>query len=163
MKKTATIIGTIVLVAALAMPIFAHDRGWGKGRGVGIAPEGTQAPCWEAIPNLTPEQSAKLQELRQQRDKEALPLRNDLVAKKAELRDLWLQSEPDEAAIKVKQQEINDLRTKLQDTMTEYRLEAGKIITPEQRAQLRSAMPGRGYRPDAKRPGAGGYGCTRTW
>jgi Spy/CpxP family protein refolding chaperone len=163
MKKTATIIGTLVLVAALAMPVLAYDRGWGKGRGIGIGPESGQAPCCETIPNLTPEQSAKLQELREQRDKDILPLRNELVAKRSELRNLWLQSDPDEAAIKAKQQEMNDLRNQLQDKMTEYRLEVGKILTPEQRAQLQSSRPGRGYRPDAKRPGDRGYGRMRTW
>jgi Spy/CpxP family protein refolding chaperone len=163
MKRTATIIGTLVLVVALAMPVLAHDRGWGKGRAPGIGPEGRQAPCCESIPNLTPEQSAKLQELREQHDKDILPLKNELIAKRAELRNLWLQSDPDEAAIKAKQQEINELRNQLQDKMTEYRLEVGKVLTPEQRAQLQSSRPGRGYRPDAKRPGARGYGRMRTW
>jgi Spy/CpxP family protein refolding chaperone len=162
MKKTATIIGNLVLVVALAIPVFAHDRGWGKGRAAGIGPEGRQAPCCENIPNLTPEQSAKLKELREQHEKDIMPLKNELIAKRAELRNLWLQSDPDEAAIKAKQQEINDLRNKLQDTMTEYRLEVGKILTPEQRAQLQSARSDRG-RWDAKRPGARGYGRMRTW
>ena len=161
MKKTAAILGTLILVAALAMPLFAHDRGWGKGRG--IAPEGGRAYCLETIPNLTPEQSSKLTELREQRDKDKLPLKNELIAKKAELRNLWLQSNPDEAAIKAKQQEINQLRNKLQGIMTEYWIEVVKILTPEQRAQMQSRMPGRSYRPDAKRPGDRGYGRMRTW
>jgi Spy/CpxP family protein refolding chaperone len=163
MRKTATIIGTLVLVAALAMPVLAHDQGWGKGRGTGIGPEGRQAPCCETIPNLTPEQSTKLKELKEQRDKEALPLKNELIAKRAELRNLWLQSDPDKAAIMAKQQEINDLRNKLQDTMTEYRLEVAKILTPEQRAYLESAKLRWDHRPDAKRPGARGYGRMMTW
>jgi len=163
MRKATTIIGTLVLVAALAMPVLAYDRGRGQGRGMGIGPADRQAPCCENTPNLTPEQSTKLKELRDQHDKDILPLKNELIAKRAELRNLWLQGNPDEVAIKAKQQEINDLRNKLQDTMTGHRLEAGKILTPEQRAQLQSARKGRGYRPDAKRPGARGYGHMRTW
>jgi len=163
MKRVATTVGIIVLVAVLAMPVLAHDRGWGKGRGMGIAPDGRQAPCCETIPNLTPEQSAKLQELREQRDKDILPLRNELVAKRSELRNLWLQDNPDEAAIRAKQQEISDLRNQLQDTMTEYRLEVGKILTPEQRAQLRSLRPGKPHRGDAKGHGARGHGRMRAW
>ena len=165
MKKTATIIGTLVLVAAIAIPVFAHDRGWGKGRGMGVTPEARQAPCpyCENIANLTPEQSTKLKELREQHDKDVLALRNELTAKRAELRNLWSQGNPDEAAIKAKQQEINDLRNKLQDSMTEYRLEVGKILTPEQQAQLQSSRPGWDYRGDAKRPGSRGYGSMRTW
>jgi Spy/CpxP family protein refolding chaperone len=163
MRKTATIIGILVLVAAIAIPVFAHDRGWGKGRGMGMVPGGTQAPYCYNIPNLTPEQSAKLTELRQQHDKEIIPLRNELTAKMTELRNLWLQSDPDETAIKAKQQEINDLRNRLQDKITEYRLEVSKILTPEQRAQLQSGMPGWDYRSNAKRPGVRGYGRMRTW
>lgn len=163
MKKVATTVGIIALVAALAVPVYAYGRGGNKGRGAGIGPEGRQAPCVQTLPNLTAEQSAKLKELRDQRDKEALPIKNELAAKRAELRNLWLQSDQDEAAIKAKHQEINDLRAKFQDTMTEYRLEVGKILTPEQRAQLQSERPGWDYRGDAKRPGARGYGRTMTW
>jgi Spy/CpxP family protein refolding chaperone len=163
MKKTATIIGTLVLVAAIAIPVFAHDRGWGKGRGMGVRPEARQAPCGENIPTLTPEQSAKLKELREKHDKDTLPLRNELIAKRAEFRNLWSQGNPDEAAIKAKQQEMNDLRNKLQHSMTEYRLEVGKILTPEQQAQLQSSRPGWDDRGDSKRPGARGYGRMRTW
>ena len=163
MKRTATIIGTLVLVAAIAIPVFAHDRGWGKGRGIGVGPEVRQTPRCENIPNLTPEQSTKLRELREQHDKDILPLRNELIAKRAELRNLWSQGNSHETAIKTKQQEMNDLRNKLQDMTTEYRLEVGKILTPEQQAQLQSSRPGWGYDGDAKRPGARGYGRMRTW
>jgi Spy/CpxP family protein refolding chaperone len=162
MKKVATTAGIIALVAALAVPVYAHGRGWHKGGGAWFGPEGRQAPCVQTIPSLTPEQSTKLKELRDQRDKEALPIRNEMIAKRAELRNLWLESKPDEAAIKAKHQELNDLRTKLQDTMTEYRLEVGKILTPEQRAQLQSSRPGWDYRGDVKRPGFHGPGM-RSW
>jgi len=163
MKKVATTVGIIALVAALAMPVYAYGRGGNKGRSAGIGSEGRQAACVATMPSLTAEQSAKLKELRDQRDKEALPIKNGMIAKRAELRNLWLQGNPDETAIKAKHQEINDLRVKLQDTMTEYRLEVGKVLTPDQRAQLQSKRPGKDYRGDAKRPGAPGYGRMRTW
>ena len=163
MRKTVTILGTLVLVAAIALPVFAYDRGWSKGRGMAMGPGGMQAPFCHNVPNLTPEQSAKLTELRAQHDKDVVPLRNKLTAKHAELRNLWLQANPDQAAIKAKQQEINDLRNKLQDRMTEYRLEVGKILTPEQQAQLQSKRFGSDYRGNAKRPGSRGHGPMRTW
>jgi Spy/CpxP family protein refolding chaperone len=163
MKKVATTIGIIALVAALAVPVYAYGRGGNKGRGTGLGPEGRQAACVATMPDLTPEQSAKLKELRNQRDQEAAPIRNEMIAKRAELRNLWLQSNPDESAIKAKQQEINDLRAKLQDVMTEYRFEVAKILTPEQRAQLQSYWPGRNYGPDARKHYAPEYGRVRTW
>jgi len=163
MKKTVTIVGTLVLVAAIALAVFAYHGGWGKGRGMGMGPADTQAPYCYNIPNLTPEQSAKLTELRQQHEKDVLPLRNELTAKHAELRNLWLQGNPDQAAIKAKQQEINDLRNKLQDIGTEHRLEVGKILTPEQKAQLQSSRPGWDHRSPAKRPGSRGHGRMRAW
>ena len=163
MKKVATTVGIMALIAALAVPVYAHGRGGNKGGGAWFGPEGRQAYCVQTMPNLTAEQSATFTELRNERDQKALPIRNEMIAKRAELRNLWLESNPDEAAIKAKQQEINDLRVKLQDTMTEYRLEVGKILTPEQRAQLQFSGPGRDYRGYAKSPGAYGHGRMRTW
>jgi len=163
MKKVATTVGIIALVAALAMPVYAHGRGGNKARGAGFGPEGRQPACVQTMPDLTAEQSAKLTELRTQRDQEAAPIRNEMIAKRAELRNLWLQANPDVNAIKAKQQEINDLRNKLQAIMTEYRIEVAKILTPEQRAQLQSARLGWDHRGDAKKHGAPGYGRMRTW
>jgi len=162
MKKVATTVGIIALAAALAVPVYAYGRGGSKGRGAGIGPEGRQAACMQTIPNLTAEQSAKLTELRTQRNQEAQPIRNEMIAKRAELRNLWLQGNPDEAAIKAKQQELNDLRVKLQDTMTKYQLEVNKVLTPEQQAQLQAKRPGWDYKGDMKRPGSRGHGM-RTW
>jgi len=163
MRKTVTILGTLVLVAAIALPVFAYHRGSAKRGGMAMGPAGMQAPFCHNVPNLTPEQSAKLTELRVQHDKNVLPLRNELTAKHAEFRNLWLQANPDQAAIKAKQQEMNDLRDKLQDSMTEHRLEVGKILTPEQKAQLQSSRPGWDRRSPAKRPGSRGHGPMRTW
>ncbi|MFW6114949.1 MAG: Spy/CpxP family protein refolding chaperone [Thermodesulfobacteriota bacterium] len=157
MKKVATTVGIIALAASLAIPVYAYGKGWGKDRGKGIRSEGRQSACMRTMPNLTAEQTDKLTQLRTQRDQQAAPTRNEMIAKRAELRNLWLQANPDEAAIKAKHQEINDLRNKLQSIMTEYRLEAGKVLTPEQRAQLQSPKLGWGYRGHAKRPGPHGY------
>ena len=83
--------------------------------------------------------------LRESFFKEALPLRNDLMSKKLELRSLWLQTNPDEEKILAKQKEINDLKAQLQEKGTKNRLEMRKILTPEQQAQLAS-LRGREWR-----------------
>ena len=163
MKKTLTIVGTMLLVAAIAIPVLAHGPGWGKGRGMGMGFTNRVSPYCESIPNLTAEQSAKLKELREQRAKEVLPLRNELISKRAELRSLWLQANPDEAKIKAKQHEITELENKLQEKMTEHRLESQKVLTPEQQAQLQSARPTEGFGYGGRRHGAGGYGRMRAW
>jgi len=162
MKKTLTIVGTVVLVAAITFPVLAYGPGRGKGMGMGFTNRVT--PYCENIPNLSAEQSSKLKELREQHQKELLPLRNKLISKRVELRSLWLQANPDEAKIKAKQHEITELENKLREKMTEHRLASQKVLTPEQQAQLQSARPtssGIGY--GARRPGAPGYGQMRAW
>jgi len=163
MKKTLTIVGTVLVVAAIAVPVEAYGPNWGKGRGMGMGFTDRVTPYCESIPNLTAEQSAKLKELGEQRAKEVLPLRNELISKRTELRNLWLQANPDEAKIKAKQHEITELENKLQEKMTEHRLGSQKVLTPEQQAQLQSARPTQDFGYGARRPGAPGYGRMRAW
>jgi len=143
MKKTLTIVGTAVLVAAVAFPVLAYGPGQGKGMGMGFT--NAETLYCENILNLNTEQSSKLKELREQHQKELLPLRNELFSKRAEVRSLWPKADPGEATIKAKQKEITELENKLQEKMTEYRLECQKVLTPEQQAQLQSARPGVGF------------------
>ena len=161
MKKTLTIVGTVLLVAAIAVPVLAYGPSWGKGRGMGMGFTDRVTPYFETIPSLSAKQSSKLKELREQHQKEVLPLRNELISKRVELRSLWLQANPDEAKIKAKQHEITELENKLQEKMTEHRLESQKVLTPEQQAQLQSARPTQGFGYGARRPGAPGYGRMR--
>jgi len=163
MKKTLTTIGTLILVVAIAIPVLAHGPGWEKGRGMGMGISEWGPHHCELIPNLIPEQSAKLAELKAQRLKEVPPLRNELIAKRAELRALWAQTTPDKDAIIAKQKEMNELELKLREKMTHYRLESRKVLTPEQQAQLKSEQPRKGFGYRAKRPGARGYGRMRNW
>jgi len=165
MKKALTMVGIILLVAAIAVPVLAQGPGWGRGRGRGMGMGFTNrvTPYCESIPNLSAEQSARLKELREQRAKEVLPLQNELISKRVELRRLWLQANPDEAKIKAKQHEITELENKLREKMTEYRLECHKILTPEQQAQLQAFWPRKYFGYGARRPGARGYGRMRAW
>ena len=115
---------------------------WAKGPGMGVGygphsggPAKAGSGLWSAL-NLTPEQTEKMQALRKGFFEEALPLRNELMSKKFELKALWVQTNPDEAKIMAKQKEINALRAQLQEKATKNRLEMRKILTPEQQAQL---------------------------
>ncbi len=60
--------------------------------------------------NLTLEQKAKMDQFQ----KEMLPLRQQMIAKRSELMSLRLQSSPDWVAIENKQKEMAELKTQMQ-------------------------------------------------
>jgi len=139
MKKIflAVIMAAILATVGLAT---AQDRGKGHGMGMGYGSHSGGAHSagsglWGVL-NLTPEQMQKMQALREGFLKEKIPLRNELVVKRLEMRGLWMQTNPDEAKILTKQREINALRAQLGEKIIKNRLEMRKILTPEQQAQL---------------------------
>ena len=149
MKKTT--IFCLSLTLALALMATAA-MAWGPGRGCGMGP-GYGTP---AIPNLTTEQSSKIQVLQKVHLDEIAPLQQDLLKKRTELQSLWLNQNPDSAAITAKQKEILNLQTQLQEKGTNLRLEIRKLLTPEQQAQLANYGPGFG-------PGMGKMGRGGRW
>jgi zinc resistance-associated protein len=147
MKKTI-IIG---LCLALGLALMATVAlAWGPGFGPGFG-RGFGGPAYGSppIPNLTAEQSSKIQTLRETSLKEIEPLQKDLWTKRTELRNLWLAKTPDQAAITAKQKEIFDLQSKLQEKTTNLGLEIRKVLTPEQLAQLPAFSQGTGFGPGA--------------
>jgi Spy/CpxP family protein refolding chaperone len=152
MKK---IIVAVMMLAIFATAGLAMGQGWGKGPGMGMGygPHSGGARWagsgpWGAL-NLTPEQAEKMKALRAGFFKERIPLRNELMSKRLELRALWMRTNPDEEKILAKQKEMNVLRAQLQEKATKNRLEMLKILTPEQQAQWQayksSFRHGHGY------------------
>ncbi|MGB9630039.1 MAG: Spy/CpxP family protein refolding chaperone [Thermodesulfobacteriota bacterium] len=135
-KKTIVGLGLVLAVALMATVAFA----WGPGRGIGWGP----GYGYPAIPNLTAEQSSKIQALQKSYLDEIAPLQQDLLKKKTELRSLWLSPNPDQAKITALQKEILNLQSKIAEKATNLRLEIRKILTPEQQAQLSLYGPGIG-------------------
>jgi len=135
-KKTIIGVGLVLAVALMTTVAFA----WGPGRGMGWGP----GYGYPAIPNLTAEQSSKIQALQKAYLDETAPLQQDLLKKKAELRSLWLSPKPDQAKITALQKEILNLESKIAEKGTNLRLEIRKILTPEQQAQLSIYGPGMG-------------------
>ena len=134
MKKTIIIGLSLVLGLALVATVALA---WGPGFGPGFSRGfGGPAYCSPPIPNLTADQSAQIQALRDFFLKEIDPLQKELYAKGQELRKLWSAQNADPAAIKAKQNEISDLRSQFQDKATNLGLEIRKVLTPEQLAQL---------------------------
>ena len=145
MKKT--IIGlSLILTLALVGAALAWGPGFGSGFGRAF---GGPANCAPPIPNLTAEQSAQIQALRDGFLKENESLRKALYAKRVELRDLWRSSNPDQAASAAKQAEIAGLQSQLQEKAANLRAEIGKVLTPEQLAQLPAFSQDAGFGPGA--------------
>jgi Spy/CpxP family protein refolding chaperone len=169
MKKTI-IIGLCLALGLALMAAVALAWGPSFGRGFGPGPGGFAGPAVQAwgpgfgpgfgrgfgpaygvppIPNLTAEQSSKIQTLRDSFLKEIEPLQKDFYTKGTELRNLWSTPKADPAAITAKQKEIFDLQSKLQEKATNLGLEIRKVLTPEQLAQLPAFSQGTGFGPGA--------------
>src|SRR4030042_3082248 len=113
MKKT-TIIGLgVALGLALAATVALA---WGPGFEPGFG-RGFRGPAFVVppIPNLTAEQSAQIQTLRDGFLKEVEPLQKELYAKASEFRSLCQTPNSDQAAIAAKQKEISNLHPQLQE------------------------------------------------
>ena len=110
------------LVLAVGLMASAALAGpWG-GRFYGMGPP--------AVPNLTPEQSAKILVLQQAHQEKIAPIQQELFPKKMELRGLWLSQNPDQAKISALQKEVFDLIDQMQQESGKLRAEILKVITP---------------------------------
>lgn len=164
MKKVLVI---VLVFSLLAISGLALAQGWGRGpgggnaeRGPGYGPGGNCAAGLQAL-NLGPDQSQQMQALRENHFKEIAPLRDEMVSKRGELRALWAQTNPDQSQILAKQQEMNKLRSQLQEKATNHRLDLLQILTPEQKAKFQ-AFSGPGMRwASASGPGYGMGRCCR--
>jgi Spy/CpxP family protein refolding chaperone len=139
MKKKMLVMMALLFVAAVATSAFA----FGGGRGPGYGPCGQGDARGLAALNLTAEQTAQIKAMREAHWKDMKPLRDKMFAKRDELRKLWLEPNPDEGKILAAQKEMRSLREQMEDKMTAYRLEAVKVLTPEQKEKMGS-FAGRG-------------------
>jgi zinc resistance-associated protein len=165
MKKTVTVAGILLLVAAVAVPVLAYGPHWGKGRpmhGYGQGESGGYPQYGPGYASLTEEQRSELDALRQKFYEDMVPLRDEVRAKRAELNTLLHTAEPDVERAKVLQQEISALRAKMAEARLDFALEARKI-DPNARFGMgpgREWGPGkwRGPRSQGYGPGYGHYG-----
>ena len=113
MKKTI-IIGLSLTLGVALIATVALARGPGFSRGFGSGPGCGTPP----ISNLTAEQSAQITALRDAFLKETESLQKELYTKRTELRTLWSNTNPDQAAITAKQKEMFSLQSQLQEKGT---------------------------------------------
>ncbi len=149
MKKLLTVVTVLLFLAVATSPVFAA-------RGHGGWPGGGPCGNLAAMPglNLTPEQSAKINALREAHLKDMKPLQDQLFSKRGDLRLLWLEKNPDQEKIAAAQKEIRNLRDQMIDKRTAYRLEVFKVLTPAQQEKFKAACSGMGFGP-GKGPGKG--------
>ncbi len=133
MKKMIVVFG-LVTVMLLGIT-FAYAQGPGFGPGPkGMPPhESRRHQEWSS---MTPEQKIKFQELRRKFDEETAQLKGATLTKRLELRSLWTNPKADSKAILDKEKELRDLQNQMKDKMVQNKLEARKLLTPEQIAQF---------------------------
>jgi Spy/CpxP family protein refolding chaperone len=133
MRKLVVALALAAVVVLGVTYVYAIGPGYGR---TGWGFEG-----WSS---LAPEQQTKFQELRQKLDNETAQLRGTIVTKRLELQSLWSDPKADPKAIQEKEKELRSLQDQMRDKTIQFRLEARKVLTPEQLTQL---GPGRGIGP----------------
>ncbi len=103
----------LALSLGLGASVWAQPMGKGMGPGPGM--------------NLTPEQAAKIFDLREKMYADTFELRKQGFVKHAELAALMKAEKPDQKAIEAKQKELQDLAGQMQEKMTAFEAEAKKI------------------------------------
>jgi len=113
--------------------------------GPGPKPNGDQF----AQLNLTVEQQKKMLEIRQNFEKEALPLRLEMEKTEFELRVLWDEKQLNQKAIEAKEKEKVDLKIQLTNLSRAMFDRVKSVLTPEQQKQFQMEEP----RPEHGFPG----------
>ena len=93
---------------------------------------------------LTPEQSAKMEKIHKDHWKEMAPLRQELGAKRLELRLLDSSSKTEAARIFSLRKDIQDLQEKIREKNFNYRFKCQDLLAPERQDPVPSFNPGRG-------------------
>ena len=143
------IIGFGVTLSLLLMVTIALASGSELDHRLGISPEANYS--LSDLPDLTPEQSSHIQALRQVLLKEIEPLQRDRAAKEVQLQTLESIPDADQTEEMAKEKEILQIERKLHEEIVNATIEARKLLTPEQNAQLPEFSSGvvgeRGFNP----------------
>ncbi|MBW2103369.1 MAG: periplasmic heavy metal sensor, partial [Deltaproteobacteria bacterium] len=110
MKKTLIVLGSLMLLAAVAYPVFAHGPGWGGGRHM-TGPGGYGCPGWgRGYGGPAGEDVAALGKLRQDFVEETRTLREEIRTKSNELDRLLATENPDEERVRSLHKDLSELR-----------------------------------------------------
>jgi len=146
MKKLTSIVGIVFLGALLIVPVavWAHGSGWGMGGGHMMGYWGGGPGYYDqndrGYTTLNSEQQERLANLDRKFYDETRALRDKLWSKSAELNALLSETTPNADKVGKVQNEISDLRAKIDEKAVNHEIEARKIA------------------PDARFGGGNGYG-----
>jgi len=157
MKKVYILLVTVLFVA-LSATAFAFGPGFGSTGKGGYGMYKADVGGFGAGLNLSKDQLDKMWKLREKHRTDTQATRYEMFQKNMELRRMYADPKADDTAILAKQKEVNTLRQKLQDKMTEFKLEQRKILTPEQLTKLNEAMKNFGYRKVPRRHAGRDFG-----
>ncbi len=159
--KRNMLLGGLVLVAGLGVAAIAAAQP----RDAGPAPRGGKGAWRDDRPQLTRDQQRKLADLRAALIRRTAVLRAELEVKHTELGQLWRADQPSRQAILAKHVEIDGVQRQLREARVDFRLQALRVLTPEQRAAMGPGAfghgPGFGRGMGPGRGPCGGFGPGR--
>jgi len=124
-KRSLLLILTLVLAAGLAAVVWA-EAPKGMPHGPMMMWHGHQ--CHHGHMNLTPDQAAKLFDVKEKFRTDTSALRKQLFVGKAELAALWKAETPDGNAIVAKVKELSPLKEQLMEKRVLFRLQVRNIV-----------------------------------
>lgn len=161
-KKSLLLILTLVLAVGVGAAVWAETpKGAPKGAPKEAPKEAAGGMMWRGHHGhychhwqmkLTPEQAAKLFDVKEKFLTDTAALRKQLFVGRVEMAALWKAENPDEKAIVAKVKELNDLRGQLMEKKVLLRLEVRKIVP---KPPMKTGMgEGYGMGPVAMSPGS---------
>ncbi len=150
-KRSLLLALTLVLAVGLAAVVWAEGpKGMPQGPGPMMMQHGHG--CRHGHMKLTPDQAAKLFDVKEKFRTDTAALRKQLFVGKAELGALWKAETPDGNAIVAKIKELSPLKEQMMEKRVLFRLEVRKIVP---KPPMKTGMgEGCGMGPVAMGPGS---------
>ncbi|MDM8551052.1 periplasmic heavy metal sensor [Desulfobacterales bacterium HSG2] len=86
--------------------------------------------------DLTMDQTEQIGVLSDSFEEDIAAIQTQLSEKRAEMNELWTQTNPDAQAVKAKEAEIHALKGQIQDKNTDHRLAVREVLTSDQLSEL---------------------------
>jgi Spy/CpxP family protein refolding chaperone len=133
-----TKITSLLLVLMLAATAFAAQQGRGPKHFNRHQPHMFGIEMLADELKLTEQQLAQIKEQRFAHEKSAIQTRSKIQLAELELRNLLDAAKVDESLVKSKIEEIGKLRTEMRFARVQAKLNVEKMLTPEQKTQLKT-------------------------